>query len=104
MKREIAEFVSKCYTCQRVKFEHRKAPGLLHPLFIPQWKWEHISMDFILGLLLTSRKNNVIWVIVDRLTKLAHFIPFKKGMKFNEIAKLFVKEIIRLHSAGFYSF
>ena len=54
-------------------------------------------MDFVSGLPLTSRKNNVIWVIVDRLTESAHFIPFKKGMKFNEMAKLFVKEIIRLH-------
>ena len=97
MKREIAEYVSRCITCQKVKYEHRKPPGLLHPLHIPEWKWEHISMDFVSGLPLTSRKNDVIWVIVDRLTKSAHFIPFKKGMKFNDMAKLFVKEIVRLH-------
>lgn len=98
MKREIAEYVSKyCYTCQRVKFGHRKPPGLLHPLHIPLWKWKHISMDFVLGLSVTSKTNNTIWVIVHRLTKSAHFIQFKKGMKFNEIAKTFTKEVTRLH-------
>ena len=78
-----------------MKFEHRKPPGLLHPLLIPQWKWEHISTDFVSGLSLTS-KNNVIWVIVDRLTKSAHFISFKKGMKFNEMAKIFITYICHI--------
>ena len=54
-------------------------------------------MDFVSSLPVTSKRNNAIWVIVDRLTKSAHFVPFKKGMKFNEMAKIFIKEIAKLH-------
>ena len=76
MKREIAEYVSRCITCQKVKYEHRKPPCLLRPLHILEYKWEHILMDFVSGLPLTSRKNNVIWVIVDRLTESGPFHSF----------------------------
>ncbi|KAF5207771.1 Transposon tf2-9 polyprotein, partial [Thalictrum thalictroides] len=75
MKRDVGEYVSKCLTCQRVKAEHQKPSGLLKPLPIPQWKWEHISMDFIDGLPRSKRGNESIWVVVDRLTKSAHFLP-----------------------------
>jgi len=75
MKREIAEYVSRCLTCQKVKIEHQRPGGLLQPLEIPQGKWESISMDFIMALPRTSSGKNVIWVIVDRLTKVSHFIP-----------------------------
>ena len=74
MKREIARYVSECDTCQRVKAIHQKPAGLLQPLTIPKWKWEDISMDFIVGLPTTSKGYDSIWVIVDRLTKSAHFI------------------------------
>ncbi|KAJ8637477.1 hypothetical protein MRB53_011744 [Persea americana] len=97
MKREIASYVSSCLTCQRVKFEHKKPPGLLHPLYIPKWKWEDLTMDFVSGLPRTRRQHDAIWVIVDRLTKSAHFLPFRKDMGFSEMSKLFVKEIVRLH-------
>ncbi|XXG85952.1 hypothetical protein AAC387_Pa11g0946 [Persea americana] len=97
MKREIASYVSSCLTCQRVKFEHKKPPGLLHPLYIPKWKWEHLTMDFVSGLPRTRRQHDAIWVIVDRLTKSAHFLPFRKDMGFSEMSNLFVKEIVRLH-------
>ena len=73
MKRDIAEFVARCLTCQKVKTEHQKPGGLLQPLPIPIWKWDHITMDFIVGLPRTQRKHDAIWVIVDRLTKSAHF-------------------------------
>ena len=74
MKREIAEFVSKCLTCQQIKIEHQKPVGLLQPLSIPEWKWERITMDFVTGLPRTQSGHDAIWVIVDRLTKSAHFI------------------------------
>jgi hypothetical protein len=74
MKREITKYVSECDTCQRVKADHLMPAGNLQPLSIPKWKWENICMDFIVGLPRTSRGYNSIWVIVDRLTKSAHFI------------------------------
>jgi hypothetical protein len=77
MKREIARFVLECPTCQQVKVDHQKAAGLLQPLEIPNWKWEGVSMDFVSGLPKTSGGYDSIWVIVDRLTKVAQFIPVK---------------------------
>ena len=99
MKREIATFVSRCMTCQLVKSEHQKPPGLLHPLQIPEWKWEHITMDFISGLPKTRKGNNAIWVIVDRLTESAHFIPMKTGEKMHmlPLTELFINEIVSRH-------
>ncbi|KAL0544325.1 hypothetical protein IC582_019438 [Cucumis melo] len=77
MKREVAEFVSRCLVCQQVKAPRQKPAGLLQPLSIPEWKWENVSMDFITGLPRTLRGFTVIWVVVDRLTKSAHFVPGK---------------------------
>ncbi|TYK23819.1 pol protein [Cucumis melo var. makuwa] len=74
MKREVAEFVSKCLVCQQVKAPRQKPVGLLQPLSVPEWKWENVSMDFITGLARTLRGFTVIWVVVDRLTKSPHFI------------------------------
>ena len=74
MKREIAKYVTECDTCQRVKASHLKVAGTLQPLPIPSWKWDDISMDFIVGLPNTSQHHDSIWVIVDRLTKIDHFI------------------------------
>jgi hypothetical protein len=65
MKRETAHYVAECDTCQRTKADHMRPAGLLQPLSIPAWKWEDISMDFIVGLPLTGRKFNSIWVLVD---------------------------------------
>jgi hypothetical protein len=75
MKGEIAEYVSNCDTCQRIKASHLKTTGQMQPLSIPAWKWDDISMDFIIGLPLTPWKHDSIWVIVDQLTKTARFIP-----------------------------
>jgi hypothetical protein len=75
MKREITRYVSECDTCQRVKANLLRPAENLEPLSIPEWKWGNICMDFIVGLSRTSRGYNSIWVIVDRLTKLAHFRP-----------------------------
>lgn len=77
MKREVADFVSKCLVCQKVKAPRQKPAGLLQPLGVPEWKWKNVSMDFISGLPRTLKSYTVIWVVVDRLTKSAHFIPGK---------------------------
>lgn len=77
MKREIARYVGRCVTCQQVKAEHQKPAGMLQPLQIPEWKWEFITMDFVTNLPKSPRGHNGIWVIVDRLTKSAHFLPIK---------------------------
>ena len=69
MKKEIADFVSRCLTCQHVKVEHQKPAGKIQPLPIPVWKWDKITMDFVTGLPRTRRQHDAIWVIVDRLKK-----------------------------------
>jgi hypothetical protein len=97
MKREIAKYVSECDTCQRVKASHLKVSGTLQPLPIPSWKWEDISMDFIVGLPNTSQKHNSIWVIIDRLTKTAHFLPVHTTYTAKKYAKVYLEQIIRLH-------
>jgi hypothetical protein len=75
MKRDVAAHVALCDTCHRVKAKHQRPAGLLQPLKVPEWKWEEIGMDFIVGLPRTRDGYDSIWVIVDRLTKVAHFIP-----------------------------
>ena len=77
MKAEIATYVSKCLTCAKVKVEYQKPSGLLQQPVIPEWKWEGISMDFVTKLPKTSDGLDTIWVIVDRMTKSAHFLPIK---------------------------
>ncbi|KAG8482854.1 hypothetical protein CXB51_024015 [Gossypium anomalum] len=77
MKRDISEFVAKCLICQQVKAEHQVPSGLLQPVMIPEWKWDRITMDFVTGLPLTPKRKNAIWVVVDRLTKSAYFIPVR---------------------------
>ena len=75
MKKDVVRFVEKCLTCQQVKAEHQRPAGTLQPLEIPEWKWEQITMDFVSGLPRSPTNHDSIWVIVDRLTKTAHFIP-----------------------------
>ena len=96
MKRDIAEFVQKCQVCQQVKAEHMKPPGLLVSLPIPEWKWEYITMDFILGLPRTAQGLDAIWVVVDRLTKIAHFIPICVDYPIDKLTQLYVQEVVRL--------
>ncbi|XP_074264439.1 uncharacterized protein LOC141586927 [Silene latifolia] len=97
MKKEVSEFVSRCLTCQRVKGEHKRPQGKVQPLDVPEGKWESISMDFIVVLPRTQRGNNMIWVIVDRLTKSAHFIPMKDTWSKAELAKAYVQYVVKLH-------
>ena len=97
MKKSIAEFVAECPNCQRVKVEHQKPGGYMQCIDLPIWKWDMINMDFVTGLPRTARKFDSIWVIVDRLTKSAHFLPVKTTYTVEEYSKLYVKEIVRLH-------
>ena len=97
MKKDIAEFVAQCPNCQQVKIERRKPGGLLQAIEIPTWKWEVINMDFITGLPRSRRKYDSIWVIVDSLTKSAHFLPVRTTYMAEDYAKLYLKEIVRLH-------
>ena len=97
MKRDISEFVTKCLVCQRVKTEHQVPSGLLQPIRIPEWKWDRITMDFVVGLPLTGRKHDSVWVLVDRLTKSAHFLPVRTDYSLDKLADLYIKEIVRLH-------
>ena len=97
MKRDVSEFVTKCLVCQRVKAEHQVPSGLLQPIRIPEWKWDRITMDFVVGLPLTGRRHDSVWVIVDRLTKSAHFLPVRTDYSLDKLAELYIKEIVRLH-------
>ncbi|WVZ97730.1 hypothetical protein U9M48_043244 [Paspalum notatum var. saurae] len=90
MKRAVAEYVAVCDTCQHVKAEYQRPAGLLQPLKIPEWKWEEISMDFIKG-------YNLIWVVVDRLTKVAHFIPVNTTYLGARLVELYISRIVCLH-------
>jgi hypothetical protein len=99
MREYIAEYVTRCDTCQRVKAEHQRPAGLLQPLETPTWKWEDISMDFIVGLPRTQKGNDSIWVVVDRLTKVAHFIPVKTTFEMHKLVKLYIDNILKLHGA-----
>jgi hypothetical protein len=96
MRREIAKYVSECDICQRVKASHLKAAGTLQPLTIPSWKWEDISMDFIVGLPNTSLRHDSIWVIVDRLTKTAHFLPVHTTYLAKRYAEIYLDQIVCL--------
>ncbi|KAL4022676.1 hypothetical protein IC575_016420 [Cucumis melo] len=97
MKREVAELVSKCLVSQQVKAPRQKPAGLLQPLSVPKWKWESVSMDFITGLPRTLKDFTVIWVVVDRLTKSAHFVSGKSTYTASKWAQLYMSEIVRLH-------
>jgi hypothetical protein len=97
MKVDIAKYVAECDTCHRMKASHLKSASVLQPLSIPMWKWDDISMYFIVGLPLTARKKDSIWVIVDRLTKTAHFIAVHTTYSVQQYAELYMDQIVRLH-------
>jgi hypothetical protein len=100
MKRDVAAHVAVCDVCQRVKAEHQRPARLLHPLKVLEWKWEEIGMDFIVGLPRTPKDYDSIWVIVDRLTKVAHFIPVKTTYKGSQLAGLYMARIVCLHGVS----
>ncbi|MCO5566311.1 hypothetical protein L7F22_019988 [Adiantum nelumboides] len=97
MKKDTLDYVRRCLICQKTKAERVKIPGKLQPLDVPQMKWECLSMDFVTSLPKTTRNYDYIFVIVDKLTKVAHLILVKQTATAADIAQVFVKEIVRLH-------
>ena len=96
LKADIAMFITKCQECQLFKDKHQRPSGLVQPLPIPEWKCEVISMDFIIGLPKRKKHNDSIFVVIEKLSKSAHFIPVKLTYKAMNIADIFLKEIFRL--------
>jgi hypothetical protein len=97
MKSEAARYVSECDTCRKVKADYMKPGGLLQPLSIPKWKWDDINMDFIVGLPMTAHKFDSMWVIIDRLSKSAHFIPMNTNYKVQKYAEIYIARVLCLH-------
>ncbi|GJS35881.1 putative reverse transcriptase domain-containing protein [Tanacetum coccineum] len=97
MKANIATYVSKCLTCAKVKAEHQRPSGLLVQPDIPQWKWDNITMDFVTKLPKSSQGYDTIWVIVDRLTKSAIFVPIRETDPMDKLARMYLKEVVTRH-------
>jgi hypothetical protein len=97
MKCETARYVSECNTCRNVKANYMKSGALLQPLSIPDWKWEYIIMDFIMGLPLTAHKFDSISVIVDRFTKSTHFIPVYTCYTAEKYTDIYIAHVLCLH-------
>ncbi|XP_057504736.1 uncharacterized protein LOC130788191 [Actinidia eriantha] len=97
MKMDVATFVSKCLTCQQVKVEHQRPVGELQPLPVAEWEWENVTMDFVIGLPRSPRGHDAVWVIVDRLTKTAHFLSIQVTDSIETLSRLYIRWIIRLH-------
>jgi hypothetical protein len=97
MKREISRYMSECDTCRKVKADYMKPRGLLQSLSISEWKWDEISMDFIMGLPMTARKFDSIWVIMDQLSKSAHFIPVNTNYKAQNYVEIYITRMLCLH-------
>ena len=88
VKHDVVWFMYACLTCQKSKVHHQKPSGLMQPLDIPEWMWDSISMHFVTGLLSTPRGFDAIWVIVDRLTKLAHFISINISFPLQKLLEI----------------
>ena len=97
MKREIAQYIANCDISRRVKPEHQQPAGTLQPLAIPEWKWDKIGMDFITGFPRTRKGNNAIFIVIDRLSKVAHFLPVRESITAIELADLYISRIVSLH-------
>lgn len=97
MKHNIYQYVSRCLICQQVKAEHRRRGGLLVSLSNTEWKLEHITMDFVTHLPLSVRNSDAVWVVVDQLTKSAHFPSYNHDFTFDHITRVYIQEIVWLH-------
>jgi hypothetical protein len=89
--------LARCQNCEQVKAEHQHLAGLLQPLLVPKWKWETILLDFITGFPKNQKQNDSIMVVIDKISKFAHFIPLRSTFKAINIAEIFMKEMFRLH-------
>jgi hypothetical protein len=99
MKHEMTRYVLECDTSRKVKADYMKLGGLLQPLIFPKWKWDDIRMGFIVGLPLTTRKFDMFWVIMDRLTKSAYFIPINTNYTTQKYAEIYIASVLCLHGA-----
>nr|GEV89013.1 putative reverse transcriptase domain-containing protein [Tanacetum cinerariifolium] len=97
MKANIATYVSKCLTCAKVKAKHQRPSGLLVQPKIPEWKWDNIMMDFVTKLPKSSQGYDTIWVIIDRLTKSAIFMPMREIDPLDKMARMYLKEVVTKH-------
>ncbi|GKC46852.1 putative reverse transcriptase domain-containing protein [Tanacetum coccineum] len=97
MKVNIATYVSKCLACAKAKAEHQRPSGLLIQADIPQWKWDNITMDFVTELHKSSQDYDIIWVIVNRLTKSALFVPMRETDPMDKLARMYLKEAVMRH-------
>ncbi|GJU34884.1 putative reverse transcriptase domain-containing protein [Tanacetum coccineum] len=97
MKADIATYVSKCLTCAKVKAKHQRPSGLLVQPAIPEWKWDNITMGFITKLPKSSQGFDTIWVIVDRLTKSAYFLPIRENDPLDKLARWYLNRIVARH-------
>ena len=97
MKKDMADNVNKCLTCQKVKAEHRHSAGKLQPIELPEWKWDQITRDFVVGLPRMVEGYDAIWIVIDQLTKSAHLIPIKVTFSVERLAEVYVANIIHLH-------
>lgn len=97
MRRDIVDFVSCCLECQRVKAEHQHPTGFLQSNLVPGWKWDIISMDFIVGLPMSHHHHDSIMVVIDRLTKVAHFLLVRSSYIAELVAHIFMEQVVRLH-------
>ena len=96
-EKRYSNFVAKCTTCQQVKVENQRPGGMMQEFSIPTWKWEEINMDFVIGLPPSRCHHDSIWVVVDRLTKSAHFLPIHTSYTAEDYARLYIRELVRLH-------
>src|SRR3954468_12069652 len=97
MKRDIARYVAECDVCRRIKAEHQRPAGTLQPLPIPEWKWDKVIMDFITGFPKTQKGNDAIFVVIDRLSKVSHFLPIREYITASQLADLYVLRVVSLH-------
>jgi hypothetical protein len=100
MKCETARYVSECDSCRRVNADHMRPARLLQPFNISAWKWEDININFIVGLPPSAHKFDSIWVIVDRFTKSAHFIPVHTNYMAKKYTELYIARILCLHGVS----
>jgi hypothetical protein len=97
MKRDIARYVAECDVCRRIKAEHQRPAGTLQPLAIPEWKWDKVEMDFITGFPRSQKGHDAILVVIDRFSKVAHFLPVKETITASQLADLYISRIVSLH-------
>ena len=91
MKKDIAAFVAKCATCQQVKVKHQRPGGMMQEFSIPTWKWEEANIDFMTGLPHSHHHHDLIWIIVDRLTKSTHFLPVHTSYTTEDYDKFYIQ-------------